>query len=414
MKRLISLFYIFISLCFFPSAGFCLEVGIGKWDITPPSGTPSAGYENRKGRGMEGVHDPLEATAVFIDNGSKKMIICGVDNLGFPYELIQRVIKKTHESLPDLEIYIGSSHTHSGGGAFLKIPIVGEVLAGKYDEQISQFYIDGIIQAILEAHKNKKKAKIGIGYGQANEELALFRSSWPAEETKPLSNIAVIKITDEEERPLGLIFNYAIHPTVLDGSNNLFSSDLVGYARNHLQKQIGHQVQAVFINGAQAEILPAIFNPTDRYASADITGKSLADSVAKIWNEIDVSEELKIKTFKEKYSFTPQPTPQGITLPLKTYDSEINLIVLNDDHAFLTVPGELSSLYDAYFKEKAKELGYKALSIFGLLNDAHGYIIYPEAWRNKTYESRLSFGGELYGDTVKDKIEVLLKKRDKG
>lgn len=44
-----------------------------------------------------------------------------------------------------------------------------------------------------------------------------------------------------------------------------------------------------------------------------------------------------------------------------------------------------------------------------LTNDAHGYIILPESWRHKTFESRLSFGGENYGDIVKNKAVELMK-----
>ena len=33
-------------------------VGLGKADITPTLGTPSAGYYDRKGEGMQGSHDP--------------------------------------------------------------------------------------------------------------------------------------------------------------------------------------------------------------------------------------------------------------------------------------------------------------------------------------------------------------------
>lgn len=48
-----------------------INVGIGKTDITPSIGTPSAGYTERKGEGMQGIHDPLLAIALFIDNGEK-------------------------------------------------------------------------------------------------------------------------------------------------------------------------------------------------------------------------------------------------------------------------------------------------------------------------------------------------------
>lgn len=87
----------------------------------------------------------------------------------------------------------------------------------------------------------------------------------------------------------------------------------------------------------------------------------------------------------------------------------MNLIVLNRSHAFITIPGELSCLYDEKLKEFGNALGFTHVSIFGLTNDAYGYIILPESWRNKTMESGLSFGGENYGELTEKRAEILLK-----
>jgi len=87
----------------------------------------------------------------------------------------------------------------------------------------------------------------------------------------------------------------------------------------------------------------------------------------------------------------------------------MNLLVFNQLHAFVTMPGELSCIYDRKLKEKGKEMGYQQVSIFGLTNDAHGYIILPDSWQKKTYESNLSFGGEFYGPLIEKKAEALLQ-----
>ena len=92
-------------------------------NISPSIGTPWAGYTDRKGEGMEGVHDPLLAIALFIDNGEKLIALCSVDHLGFTYEMAQGATQEIHSypKLEECEIFIASSHTHSGGGAYLNI-----------------------------------------------------------------------------------------------------------------------------------------------------------------------------------------------------------------------------------------------------------------------------------------------------
>ena len=83
-----------------------IYVGIGKAAITPSIGTPSAGYTERKGEGMLGIHDPLLAIALYIDNGEKKIILCSVDHLGFTYEKVQEVTQKvrSHPALIECEV----------------------------------------------------------------------------------------------------------------------------------------------------------------------------------------------------------------------------------------------------------------------------------------------------------------------
>lgn len=386
-----------------------IHVGVGKADITPPIGTPSAGYTERKGEGMQGVHDPLLATALFIDNGEKQIVLCSVDHLGFTYEMVQEITQKihTHPELKGCEIFVASSHTHSGGGAYLNVSVLGASLAGTYCPKITQFYIEQTVEAILQAYHHQISAKIGIGYGKAKT-LSCYRGLWP-KDTLPLDEVTLIKITRLDDTPLAVFFNYPLHPTVLKSQNRLFSSDFVGYARNYLQSSLGSKVCTLYFNGAQGDIIPVIFNEDDRFDACDILGKSLAETVKKIWDETLTEDVLQINTRKEPYAFKPQATPFGLHLPVDIYKSEINLIVFNQKHAFITIPGELSCLYDKRLKDAGRKLGFSHVSIFGLTNDAHGYLILPESWQHKTFESGFSFGGEDYGEITEKRVETLLR-----
>lgn len=402
-------FFLLVSIIIPFQSWAVLLIGVGKSDITPPIGTPSAGYADRRGEGMEGVHDPLLAVALFIDTGEKKIAFCSVDHLGFTYEMAQQIAQQIHAlpQLTDCEVYISSSHTHSGSGAYLSIPKFGETLAGSYSSELTLATIAKTVNAIVQASQNAIPAKIGVGITKV-EGLSQYRGSWPVN-VEPLKDVAIIKVVKEDETPLAVLFNYPVHPTILKSQNRLFSADFVGYARNHLQKELGGEVQPLFINGAQGDIAPTILNETDRFIACEKLGTALAESVAKVWEEIKTTAALSIQTEKFSYAFEPKATPGGLQLPLKRYESEINLIVFNQEHAFLTIPGELSCIYDKLLKRVGKQLGYSHVSIFGLTNDAHGYIITPEAWSHKTMESNLSFGGENYGELVFYRTAALLQ-----
>lgn len=410
---------LFLSVLILPSIGFAtLKVGVGKSDITPPIGTPSAGCFERK-VGMIGVHDPLLATAMVIDNGEKLIAFCAVDHMGFLHEMIEDVKRQVHNYPPlaRCEVVVGASHTHSGGGGYLNIPEIGELIAGPYRVNLVKICVDGAVNAIIQAAQNLQPAKIGIGYGQVKG-LTTYGGVYP-KEIDPPTDLSVLKVTKLDGSPLAVFFNYSLYPDVLvyEVSDDpldfetmmLFSADIVGYARDHVKSLIGGEVTPIFFNGAKGELLATVPFPDDRFKSCDVVAKNLAEGVQKVWNSTQAESEVKISTFKNSYIFEPKPTPAGYILPIEKYQTEINLIVFNHRDAFVTIPAELSCSYDPVLKNKAKQLGFKQLSILDIVNDAHGYVYSPESWRLKPAEVEFSWGGEMYGQEMENKISNLLK-----
>lgn len=406
-------YLIFLSLIFIlfytTSVYGTILAGVGKSEITPPPGTPSAGYEKRCGKGMLGIHDPLLATTLAIDNGEEFLAFCSVDHLGFTYEMVQEVREKVHTypELQNLKIYLGSTHTHSGGGGFLNIPVIGEMLCGPYDFELTQQTIDLTVQSIVTAAKNLQPAKIGIGYGDVKD-ISFYRSQWP-QKVDPLTDLAVIKVTHQDGSPLAVLYNYALHPTVLNADNLFFSADFVGQARNSIKKLLGESAEAIFFNGAQAEIIPRSMPDKDGYAQCELIGDLLAKEIAQVWQMTETKDEMKIELYKENYTFNTQPTPMGLKIPIEKYQSELNLMIFDNHHVFVTIPGELSCIYDAMLKEWGEKEGFNHVSVLGLVNDAHGYIILPDAWEKKTFESGMSWGGKHYGSSIFEKVMNLFQ-----
>lgn len=401
-----------------PAVSFAdIKVGVGQRDITPPIGTPSAGCFEREG-GMTGVHDPLLAIAMVIDNGEKLIALCSVDHLGFSREMSEAVKRRVQSNpiLANCEVYIGSTHTHSGGGAYINDPDLGELIAGPYNAAIANSYLDGAAEAIILAAKNLQPAKLGIGYGQIKG-LTTYGGVYP-KEIDPPSDITVIKATRMDGSPLAVFFNYSLYPDVLVSNEGVpapseammvFSADIIGFARDHVKALIGGGVTPIFFNGAKGELLAKVLFPSDRFRSCDIVSKQLASGVLDVWNSIQAEDNMSISTFKHVYTFEPKPTPSGFVLPIEKFQTEINLIVFDKVNAFVTIPAELSCSYDPVLKSKAKLMGFKNLSILDIVNDAHGYIYSPESWRLNPEEVEFSWGGEMYGQQIEEKILTLLE-----
>lgn len=272
--------------------------------------------------------------------------------------------------------------------------MIGEILAGPYNEKIAQFYVEGIVKSIVEAASHKVPAYIGIGYTKL-EELAQFRSTWPESAPVLENDLAIFKITKEDGTPLAVMCNFAMHPTVLKADNMYFSADFVGECRKMLQETLGSDITCVYFNGAQAELVPQ---------EVGGIGKKVADAVCELWDKTPVSSTFQCNVQTHEYAFVPMTTPYGLSIPLERYETSLSILTVNNDHLFVAVPGELSAIYNSQLVKDAHKKGYSHLSIFGLVNDAHGYILTPEEWRAKTQESALSFGGEFYGNEVVDQI----------
>lgn len=408
MRTFLTCLY-FACLLLVPGINYgALKVGVGRADITPPEGSPSAGYASRKGLPMQGVRDPLLATSLYIDNGAKKVVFCSVDHLGFTYDMVQEIVKKI-KTIPgneDVEIYVGSSHTHSGGGAYFDMPLIGESLAGVYNPETRKFYIDSACESINKAVYSSQEAEIGIGYGHASD-LSKYVGLYPLD-IKPTNEVMVMKVVDKEKKPLAVLFSYALHPTVFKGDNKRFSADFVGFTREELKKEWGSDLAVVYFNGAQGDLQPFIADKESCSKSCQYIADSLTNTIKRVWANSSTASDLDVKTYKKSYSFKPKATPFGLLMPVESYHTEINLIVLNKIDAFVTIPGELSTLYDTRYKKAAKKLKYRNLTVLGLTNDAHGYIITPESWDHATKEAALSFGGRNYGYEVESYVMDLL------
>lgn len=371
-----------------------LYAGAAQTDITPPAGTPSAGYSDRMGQGMEGIHDPLLATALVLDNGERMIAFVGVDHLGFNEEMVRAVrrIVRADATTRRCKVYLGSSHTHSGGGAYIHLPdVVTQFVSGPFDRRIYDLCIDGAAQAVLEAADKLAPARVGVGYGHASD-LNAYRGDWPPS-AQTRDDVSVIKVTSCDDTPLAVLFNFAAHGTVLGPSNLLFSADYVGAARDHVAAMIGGGVQPIFFNGAEGDVSPSPPHAEDPFERCDLMGAALAEEVWRIWAATETSDALKIEIRQQPRYLRPKP---------------LNVIVLNDRDAFVTIPGEMSCLYDADIKRIGGRLGFRQVSILGLTNGMGGYIVTPETWWHGTYESIVSFHGPFYGERIENAVGALL------
>jgi Neutral/alkaline non-lysosomal ceramidase, N-terminal len=144
-----------------------LRVGAASVDITPPVGTPMAGYYAE--RLSKGVHDPLFTKAIVLEQGGKKAALVALDLISTPMALVEearREIEKT-SGIKGADVMISATHVHTGpvlqGGGARAFAFGGDnPLAVAYHKELPAKIAEGV----RLAEKALRPAKVAVGHGQ--------------------------------------------------------------------------------------------------------------------------------------------------------------------------------------------------------------------------------------------------------
>src|SRR4051794_244066 len=161
-----------LSACASPAAAF--EAGVGRSDVTPPTGFPTMGYV-RSDAIARGQHTRLFARAIVLQSGDRKLALVATD-LGFtPGGLVSEVAARlASRGFSERTIVISASHTHSGPAGYANFqsdnfvaPTMGT--PGQFDvagdTRLYGFLIERVAMAIVRADMNLGPAKAAWGSG---------------------------------------------------------------------------------------------------------------------------------------------------------------------------------------------------------------------------------------------------------
>lgn len=242
----------------------CL-VGIGRCDITPPIGIYHRMWGAATHDRSTGVHRPLTATVIHLrESGSIapcQRIIIAVDHCLLWTQEMNGLLNSicTNLDIPADQLIVFFSHTHGAGLMGLersKLP--GGDLISPYLDELAQ-KITGLITS---TGRNLQSATIVYGSGKCRlatnrdfyddvreQYVCGFNPDGVADDT-----VMVARITDDSDRILATLVNYACHPTTLGWDNTLISPDYVGAMREVVEAATG--APCFFIQGASGDIGP--------------------------------------------------------------------------------------------------------------------------------------------------------------
>jgi hypothetical protein len=218
-----------------------LRVGFGDVEITPEVNGPQpvwiAGYGH--GRRAEGVHDPLMARCVVLDDGSRRMAWVSVDVVGLQYPTVQRIRGK----LDGFHyVLVASTHNHEGPdtiGIWGRTPLESGV-----DLRYLGALVDKVAGMVRQAAEKLQPAL--AFYGTAEDETLLGDSRQPIVKDGVLRAIRFQRA--EEDRTLGILVQWNCHPESLGSKNKLLTADFPWATVAALKKR--YNCPIVYFSGA--------------------------------------------------------------------------------------------------------------------------------------------------------------------
>ena len=105
-----------------------------------------------------------------------------------------------------------------------------------------------------------------------------------------VATLGVLKVVGADDRPIAILWNYAIHGTTLGRGNLLVSGDLMAEASARIERRLG--VPALFVNGAVGDVSPA----GRGWGGAAEIGERLAREALAVWERITPEADARLAT----------------------------------------------------------------------------------------------------------------------
>jgi len=422
MKLIILTIIFLLSSSIF--ANDLVNVGVTTIDITPPIGTPLAGYGQPKRRmkgfldwgrkypyatffaPSQGVLDPINVRTMVVEKNGKRVAFVSLDVVGITSDFVKSLakrLKKLNLGIDRKNLFVSGTHTHSGPGALTRRFSLAILAVDIFNKSIFNFVMDRVVQSIKDSISNSEESYLyNLTFKTSN--LQNNRGAKPGFYD---ANARLLIAKNLKGDWLGGIVNYAIHGTALSGKNMKLSADMPGAIATKLEEALTSKnylsnikPTMVFINGAEGDVSPRVGGEVGmKQISESFANQTLkALSKAKLIIEPEINykrknvwvgfpsfnikaciENKKLRKFISKYLAIP------IT-PLMPLVSSISYVKIGNV-MMLSWPGEPTTQLGYDLRLIAKSFGNEHAWILGLTNDYLAYFVTKDEFKNGGYQA---------------------------
>lgn len=247
-----------------PAAELWLEAGFARVDVTPGFNVGLDGSGNAATRISQGVADNLTVTCVAMRAEETTVLVYTADTLGFNNTLLNqfRPLLEVATNVPQSNIFLGATHTHSAPRLLLKTEEGKQYLSLFSDALVAagQMAISDLAPATLQAattdlpgmnfvrhYKMADGSYAGPNFGKlSGADIVDYAGTVDPE-------LSMIKLDRSGDQKDILMLNWQAHPNNSSALGYyLISADFVGKLRNKLEADTGMQV--AYYTGASGNV----------------------------------------------------------------------------------------------------------------------------------------------------------------
>lgn len=243
------------------------RAGVARLSLEPPLGIPMVGFIRQRLPAMGYGDLPLETTALVLEDGATRVVVCGVDIVGFGEPEITRLVDRVADAtgVDPAGVLLNWNHTHLApfGGSW-----GGEVLGDTDPERDARVRAyadvlqDKVVSVCRLAVDRLEPARIVWGVGAVD--LAVNRRErakgttilgWNPDNFAD-NQVTTLQARRPDESVIGAAVAFGCHPVTTGFDMFVYSADFPGALRNLIRTVTGGE--CVFLQAAGGNVLPRV------------------------------------------------------------------------------------------------------------------------------------------------------------